>query len=110
MTTVSLRVGSMVVFLACLFPSLMAQGTTVSILGTVHDQSRAVLPGVTVTATDKDTGQKRTALTDDQGRYTMAQMKIGQYVLQAELAGFQTATRDVAVTLEGDAVANLTLA
>ncbi|MBI2822121.1 MAG: TonB-dependent receptor [Acidobacteria bacterium] len=86
-----------------------AQGTTASILGTVYDQSQAVLPGVTVTATELDTGQKRQALTDDQGRYTMAQMRIGRYRVEAELAGFQNASREVMLTLEGDAVINFTM-
>lgn len=85
------------------------QGTTVSILGSVYDQSKAVLPGVTITASDKDTGQRRTVVTDDQGRYVMPQMKVGNYTLQAELPGFQTATRDVVLTLEGDAVTTFTL-
>ena len=93
------------------FPSvlILAQGTTGSILGTVYDQSQAVLPGVAITASEKDTGQKRTVVTDDQGRYTMAQLKVGNYMIQAELPGFQASTREVTLTLEGDIVANFTL-
>lgn len=90
-------------------PRLMAQGTTGSIFGSVYDQSQALLPGVTVTATDQDTGQKREALTDEQGRFIMAQMKIGRYVVEAELAGFQKASRAITLTLEGDAVVNFTM-
>src|SRR5688572_10042296 len=86
-----------------------AQGTSATILGTVYDQSRAVLPGVTVTATEKDTGLKRTVVSDDQGRYTMAQLKIGAYTVEAELVGFQTAARDVQLTLTGEAVVDFTL-
>ncbi|MBI2822619.1 MAG: TonB-dependent receptor [Acidobacteria bacterium] len=86
-----------------------AQGTTASILGTIYDQSQAVLPGVTVVATDRDTGQRREAITDERGRFSMAQMKIGRYRVEAELPGFQTAGRDVTLTLEGDAVVNFTL-
>ncbi|MBI4454972.1 MAG: TonB-dependent receptor [Acidobacteria bacterium] len=98
-----------VVVVACLWAATLGQGTSVSILGTVYDQSQAILPGVLVTATDKNTGQKRTAITDDQGRYIMAQMKVGNYVVQAELPGFQTATRETTLTLEGDGVINFTL-
>ncbi|MBI2820839.1 MAG: TonB-dependent receptor [Acidobacteria bacterium] len=87
-----------------------AQGTTVNILGRIHDQSQALLPGVTVTATGKDTGQTRTAVSDDQGRYILAQMRVGSYTLQAELPGFQTALREVTLTLEADTVVNFTLA
>lgn len=87
----------------------LAQGTNGSIFGTVYDQSQAILPGVTVTATDRDTGQKRQVITDDQGRFTMAQMKIGHYTVEAELAGFQKGTREITLTLEGDAVVNFTM-
>ena len=84
-----MRITSAWMIAAILFLSLgvalVAQGTTASILGTVYDQSKAVLPGVTVAATDRDTGQKRTVITDDQGRYNLAQMKIGTYMVQAEL-------------------------
>lgn len=83
--------GAVVVYYLCV--NVLAQGTTASILGTVYDQSQAVLPGVTVTATDRDTGQKREVLADEQGRYTMAQMKIGRYGVEAELVGFQKASR-----------------
>ncbi|MBI2822215.1 MAG: TonB-dependent receptor [Acidobacteria bacterium] len=110
MTGVCARLAAIVAFFGCSITIALGQGTTVSILGTIYDQSRAVLPGVSVTATDKDTGQKRTAVTDDQGRYAMAQVRIGTYLLQAELPGFQTASREVSLTLEGDAVANFTLA
>ena len=51
----------------------LAQGTTGTILGVVYDQSQAVLPGVTITATHQGTRQQRQGLTDDQGRYALAQ-------------------------------------
>lgn len=91
------------------YTAALAQGTTGSILGTASDQSQAVLPGVGITATDRDTGQKRQTVTDDQGRYVLAQMKVGNYTVQAELPGFQTGSRDVTLTLEGDTVVNFTL-
>ena len=97
------------VIFGCFFATALGQGTTTSILGTVYDESRAVLPGVTVTATNQGTEQQRTAITDDQGRYHMAEMTVGKYQLRAELAGFQAATREITLTLEGDSVINFTL-
>ncbi|MBI2823037.1 MAG: carboxypeptidase regulatory-like domain-containing protein [Acidobacteria bacterium] len=97
------------VILGCFSAAVLGQGTTVGILGTVYDESRAVIPGVTVTATNQGTGQQRIAVSDDQGRYHMAEMTVGKYHLQAELPGFQTSTREVTVTLEGDSVNNFTL-
>lgn len=93
----------------CLWIPVAGQGTSGSILGTIYDESKAVLPGVAVTAIDKENGQKRSAVTDDQGRYTMPQLKLGKYTVQAELPGFKTAAKDVTLTLEGDSVVNLTL-
>jgi hypothetical protein len=107
--SIIMRLLATVSLAAALAAPAFGQGTSVSILGTVYDQSKAVLPGVTVTATERDTGQKRTSVTDDQGRFVMAQMKVGPYTIEAELPGFQTASRDVEATLEGDAVVNLTL-
>ncbi len=87
----------------------LAQGTTGSILGVVYDQSQAVLPGVSITATHQGTGQQRQGLTDDQGRYVMAQLKVGTYTVQAELPGFQTTIRELTLTLQSDAVIDFTL-
>ena len=87
----------------------LAQGTTGSILGIVFDQSQAVLPGVTITATNRDTGLTRSTVSDDQGRYVIAQLRVGPYSIQAELPGFQTATREITLTLQGASVADLTL-
>ena len=88
----------------------LAQGTTGSILGIVFDQSQAVLPGVAITATNTDTGLTRSTVSDDQGRYVIAQLRVGPYTIQAELPGFQTAVREITLTLQGDSVADLTLA
>jgi hypothetical protein len=87
----------------------LAQGTTGSILGVVYDQSQAVLPGVTITATHQGTGQQRRGLTDDQGRYVIAQLRVGGYAVQAELPGFQTTIQEITLTLQSDAVIDFTL-
>ena len=95
--------------IGCLGGILLAQGTTVSMLGTVYDQSQAVLPGVTVTATKTSDGQVRTGVTDDEGRYVMAQMRIGTYGVEVELPGFQTTVQEVILGLGGNTVTNFTL-
>ena len=46
-----------------------AQGTTGSISGTVSDESKAVMPGVTITVVNVDTGLERVQVTDADGRY-----------------------------------------
>src|SRR5687767_6096402 len=76
-----------------ILPSLpiLAQTTTATMSGTIKDESGALLPGVTVVATNLGTGGTRTAVTDDEGRYTMPELPPGSYEMQAELAGFRTA-------------------
>jgi hypothetical protein len=72
-----------------------AQQTESRITGTVVDQSQAALPGVTVTVTSKDQGSVRTAVTEADGTYIVTNLAPGRYLVQVELPGFQTRTRDV---------------
>ncbi|MBI4456647.1 MAG: TonB-dependent receptor [Acidobacteria bacterium] len=67
--------------------------TTATITGTVKDDTGAVLPGVSVVLKHVDTGRTRTVVTDDAGRYSAPNLELGNYELQAELTGFQTAVR-----------------
>ena len=80
-------------FFAWLFAASMAfaQGaSTASIAGTVRDSSGSVLPGVTVTSTQTDTGLTRTVVSDEAGRYTMSSLPVGPYRLEFMLQGFRT--------------------
>jgi hypothetical protein len=57
--------------------------------GRVTDQSGAVLPGVTVTATQTDTGLSRTVVTDGDGSYQITNLPTGPYRLEVMLQGFR---------------------
>ena len=63
---------------------------TAQINGRVADQTGAVLPGVDVTATQTATGLTRNAVTDETGSYTMTNLPIGPYRLEAALPGFRS--------------------
>jgi Carboxypeptidase regulatory-like domain len=63
---------------------------TAQMSGTVRDASGAVLPGVTVTVTQTDTGVTRTAVTDATGSYVLPNLPTGPYKLEVSLAGFRT--------------------
>jgi hypothetical protein len=63
---------------------------TAQLGGTVTDASGAVLPGVTVTVTQTDTGFTRTVVTDDTGAYVMPNLPTGPYRLEVSLQGFRT--------------------
>ncbi len=74
------------------FPAL-AQETTASIYGTIRDASGAVLPGVTVAATNQK-GQSRTAITDSTGTYRFPALPPGNYDIIATLTGMNAATAE----------------
>src|SRR5688572_8198158 len=68
--------------------------TTGEINGAVTDNTGAVLPGVTVTATNTQTGLSRTVYTDASGQYAIPLLPPGTYTVNAELAGLGQAQRD----------------
>jgi len=60
-----------------------------SLTGTVTDQQKAAMPGVTVTAINTGTTQATEAVTDDAGNYTIRNLPPGIYDLTAVLQGFR---------------------
>ena len=67
---------------------LSAQTDTGTIRGYVYDETRAVLPGVTVTATYQGRGVTRETLTSEIGEYVLSRVDPGLYTLRFELPGF----------------------
>ena len=65
-------------------------GATAQITGTVRDSSGGVLPGVDVSATQTQTNFSRSSVTDENGNFTLTNLPIGPYRLQAMLSGFRT--------------------
>ncbi len=85
-----------------------AQEATVT--GTITDSTGGVLPGVTVTATNTDSGNTFVAVTDSAGVFRLP-LRIGTYQFTAELAGFSTVTRSgIEMQINQRAVLNLQLA
>ncbi len=88
----------------------LAQVTTGTILGVVHDGTGAVVPGVSITARNLETGLTRTAVTSEQGRYQMPSLGLGNYEMQAAIEGFQTELRrGIELTLGREAVVDFVL-
>jgi outer membrane receptor protein involved in Fe transport len=71
-----------------------AQQITATLTGTVTDPSGAVVPGATVTVTSLDTALTKTALTNDNGIYTVPFLQPGNYSITVEKTGFSSAKRD----------------
>jgi carboxypeptidase family protein len=67
-----------------------AQLSTAQLSGRVTDQSAAVLPGVTVTATQTATGFTRSDVTDSNGSYVLSNLPPGPYRLEVSLSGFRS--------------------
>src|SRR5713101_4681725 len=79
--------GLLVCALSC--SSVWGQATA-QISGAVQDSSRAVLPGVEITATQTETGVSRTTVTNETGYYTLSNLPLGPYKLEAGLPGFRS--------------------
>ncbi len=83
------------VLVLLLIPSLAAaQATTGEITGRVEDSGGAIVPGVTVSAENRETGFLRSTLTNAEGEYVITLLPPGRYNVSAELQGFKRAVRE----------------
>ena len=83
---------------------------TAAVLGTIVDAQGGVLPGVTVTAKNVETGVTRSDVTSATGAYRLRAVPPGRYEFTAELSGFQTNVRTgVVLTVGAEATINFTL-
>jgi len=97
--------------LACWAGVLHAQGAgNASILGTVTDSGGAVIPGASLQVKNIATGRVQQVRTDEQGRYTIADLPIGNYEAQASVQGFQTTVRrGITLTVGAQAIVDFSL-
>ncbi len=76
-------------FAFCLAPlPLLRADVTGAILGTVHDESSAAVPNVTVEVTNLETNQKLKTVTDTAGLYRFLALPIGRYRVDVSQTGF----------------------
>ena len=91
--------------------SLFAQVDRGTINGTIKDQSGAVIPGVTVTATNVDTGVAAIATTNSIGFYSILNLPMGRYSLKVSKQGFRELERKgITISVAQVAEVNLALA
>src|SRR5262249_36580718 len=64
-----------------------------SIVGTLTDQTGAGVPKATITVTNKSTGLKKEATTDDAGYYSIRNLPEGVYDLAITAGGFRPYTQ-----------------
>src|SRR5712664_582122 len=84
--------------------ALFAQGSYGRILGTVTDQTGAVLTGATVTVTDTERGLARTLNSDSAGEYNAPNLIPGTYTIRVEAKGFKALNRQNVVLEVGKEV------
>ena len=87
-----------------------SQGANGSIEGTILDASGGVLPGVTVTVTNVDTGTERSVVSNEHGLYRAPLLPLGTYRIVAELQGFKKFEQSgIKLSVGQTAVVNITM-
>jgi hypothetical protein len=103
-------IAAAVLLLSMLFSHGFSQTSNATLGGTVSDTSRALIPGVTVTAANTLTGIVSSAVTNETGSYNFPSLQPGNYKVSAELPGFQTQTySDVKLGVSQQVRLNFTL-
>src|SRR5436190_23070680 len=87
--TASVHSLTVICALCLMATTLWGQTATGRILGQVTDPTGAVVPGVKVTAANIATGVNYDTLTNEVGDYQILLLPIGEYRIEAELAGFR---------------------
>ncbi len=92
-TEVSMRCLLLLAFVGTALP-LYGQAVKGTLLGTVTDSSKAVVPEATVEITETNTGISRRVTTNQNGYYVFADLESGVYKLAVEHRGFRRAVRE----------------
>src|SRR6267378_3921985 len=91
-------------------PPVMGQAVNATLLGTVTDESGAVVAGAKITITEIKTGVVHTVDTNESGNYEVPDLAPGQYEVAAERQGFKKAVHSgVDVIVNTDTRINLVL-
>ncbi|HEY8022007.1 MAG TPA: carboxypeptidase-like regulatory domain-containing protein [Thermoanaerobaculia bacterium] len=97
-------------WLALLPRRASAQSAGGGLTGHVLDDKKAPLPGVTISATQKETGLNRVTTTTTDGTFHLGGLPVGLYNVSAELAGFATVNvQEVKVTVSTDRAIEVTM-
>lgn len=87
-----------------------AQVDTGAVLGTVTDQSGAVVPAATVTAINEGTSLQLTTTTSHAGEYIFTPIKIGNYTVTVTKSGFEKVSRlHITVNVQAQVKVDFTL-
>jgi hypothetical protein len=81
---------------------LWAQFEYGEILGTVRDQSGGVISGAKVTVRGIDTNVRISTVTNEQGNYSVPDLRAGNYEVSAQVMGFRPVQSDALALRVGD--------
>jgi Carboxypeptidase regulatory-like domain len=108
--------GWILLFILSIATPLFSQLATTSLRGTIKDPSGALVPGAKITITDKANGKSLSAVADNSGSYSFAQIIPSKYTIVVTASGFgdqtksaellvnQPATIDFALTVQASTV------
>ena len=86
------------VFLMLVLPATVFAQVNASVVGTVTDQTGALIPGAEVTSTNVNTGITTLRVSNETGSYSFASLQAGDYTVSASLPGFQTQTFEITLS------------
>ena len=96
----------MAVLMFASFASAYAQQITGSIVGTVKDQTGALINSASAKAVNVDTGYSRVAPTNAYGQYRIDYLPVGKYTLEVDAKGFKRFVQQ-SISLDVDQVATI---
>ncbi len=92
---------------ALALPIAHAQSDTGTILGTIQDQTGAVIPGATVVVKNLGTGQTLTVSSGASGIYTVPDLQVGHYSIAVSHPGFKAVSiADIELQVAQEATVN----
>ena len=108
MIRLSVRVPAGVLFVLLASATAVAQSTA-TVQGTITDSQNDILPGVSVTIRNTETGVERSVLTDGAGQYVAPSLAPGRYAVLVHLQGFADQNLEVQLEVAQVAVLNAKL-
>ncbi|HYR91191.1 MAG TPA: von Willebrand factor type A domain-containing protein [Terriglobia bacterium] len=92
-------------------PALEAKQAAASarVFGKVQDAAKALIPGVTIVATNTQTGASSTTVTNESGVYKLEGLEPGTYRVTGSVPGFQTSSDSIQVAANAQAERDITL-
>ncbi|MFZ0701850.1 MAG: carboxypeptidase-like regulatory domain-containing protein, partial [Candidatus Acidiferrales bacterium] len=86
----SLFLAILTILLGVQFSPIASAQSGGSSWGSVSDASGAAIPGATVTIKNTETGETRTVVSDETGKFDAPALPVGHYELTASKTGFRT--------------------